>query len=330
LLAAKKRSFRTSLCQKLYVFDGRLAVGWSANDHMQAERVLKVLREVAKRPNVTGPDVLEELAAIDPGQIEDLSLLGNLIQAVNGNEIRCTTFGGKFIAESVAGFGEVQAAGSGARTFIEMLHRGGPLPSGSNHISTVLPILGTLLNNELTTGQSIDERWGGAFEAVGFSERTGRLEKLDNVLHTFWMWRDDEKIDFQPRFYLTRYWDDLLLLRSAEYEANENPTHGNLIMRLKSNKLQLVPSLLRGVIDDDAEKIGHVDFSYDYTCCHVWFRDAKSRETPRMAMLVGGQRGGLYDIDLSVAKDGSLHLTVPVETVSNLFEAARASLLKSH
>ena len=168
---------------------------------------------------------------------------------------------------SVAGFGEVQSAGSGAKTFIRMLQRNGPIPSTANDPAMILPILGTLLNRELSTGQSIDERWGGAFETVSFEPRTGQLEKLDNVLHTFWSWRGDGKIDFQPRFYFARYFDGLLLLRSTEYEVGENRS----VKRLRSNKLRLVPSLLRPVRDDDLIKIGHVDFSYDYVCCHVWF-----------------------------------------------------------
>jgi hypothetical protein len=316
LLAAKERPFRADLCQKLHVFEGRLAVGWSANDAGQAERALKVLREAAKKPDVTLADVQDELSAIDPDQIEGLSLVGSLLRAADGDQIQCSGFGHNAIAENVAGFGKVRAAGSGARTFIRILENG-QYTSTANDISTVLPILGTLLNYELSTGQSIDERWGGAFETVGFSERTGRLEKLDNVLHTFWMWRGDGKIDFQPRFYLARYFDGLLVLRSAEYEANESA-----IERLKSNKLRLVPSLLRPVTDDDLVKIGHVDFSYDYIFCHVWFRGTPDRVTPSAAMLLGGPRGSLYDIDLSVAENGSLRLHVSNDTVRNVFEAA--------
>jgi hypothetical protein len=319
LLAANERPFRADLCQKLHVFEGRLAVAWSANDARQAGRALKVLREVAKKPDVTLADVQEELLAIDPDQIKDLSLVGSLLRAVNGNQISCTVFGSNAIAENVTGFGEVQTAGSGARTFIEMLQRNEPLPSTANGPWTVLAVLGTLLNYELSTGQSIDERWGGAFETVSFSRHTGRLEKLDNVLHTFWLWRDDGKIDFQPRFYFARYFDELLMLRSAEYEAGENHS----IRRLKSNKLRLVPSLLRPVRDDDLVKIGHVDFSYDYVCCHVWFRGAPGRATPRAAIVLTGPRGSLYDIDLSVAGDGSLRLRLPSDTVTNVFEAAK-------
>jgi hypothetical protein len=135
------------------------------------------------------------------------------------------------------------------------------------------------------------------------------------------MWRDDGKIEFQPRFYFARYFDDLLVLRSAEYEAHENPALG--IRRLKSNKIRLVPSLLREVMDDDAEKIGHVDFLYDYICCHVWFRGAQGRVTPRAAMVVGGPRGGLYDVDISVGENGSLRLNVPSDTVRNLYDEAK-------
>lgn len=319
LLAATACPFRADLCQKLHVFEGRLAVGWSANDLTQAERALKVLREVAKKPDVTFADVQEELSAIDPDQIKDLSLVGSLLRAVNGNQVSSTVFGRNAVIKNVKGFGEVQTAGSGARTFVDMLKRTEPQSSTANDAWTVLAILGTLLNQELSTGQSIDERWGGAFETVSFSRHTGRLEKLDNVLHTFWSWRDDGKIDFQPRFYLARYFDELLMLRSAEYEAGESRS----IKRLKSNKLRLVPSLLRPVRDDDLFKIGHVDFKYDYVCCHVWFRGALGSKTPRAAMVLAGPRGSLYDIDLSVAADGSLRLRLPGDTVTNVFNAAK-------
>jgi len=161
LLAAKERPFRADLCQKLHVFEGRLAVGWSANDSLQAERALKVLREVAKKPDVTLADVQEGLSAIDPDQIKGLSLVGSLLRAVDGDQIQCSVFGHNAIAENVTGFGEVQAAGSGGRTFIEMLQRNRPLPSKANDAWAAFSVLGTLLNYELSTGRSIDERWGG-------------------------------------------------------------------------------------------------------------------------------------------------------------------------
>ena len=169
---------------------------------------------------------------------------------------------------------------------------------GERPLDCARSLSGSLLNHEISTGQSIDERWGGAYETVSFSRHTGRLEKLDNVLHTFWLWRDDGKIDFQPRFYFARYFDELLVLRSAEYEAGENRT----ITRLKSHSLELVPSLLRSVRDDDELKIGHVDFSYDHVCCHVWFPGAPGSVLPRAAIVLAAPRGSSYDIDLSVAE----------------------------
>ena len=64
-LAAKERSFRVDLCQKLHVFEGRLAVGWSSNDASQAERALKALREIAKKPNLTLGDV-QGIVSVEP------------------------------------------------------------------------------------------------------------------------------------------------------------------------------------------------------------------------------------------------------------------------
>jgi hypothetical protein len=323
VLAAKARPFRANLCQKLHVFDGRLAVGWSANDVREAERALKELREVAKKPDITITDVLDRLSAIDPDRIESLSLVGILLRAVNGDQIQCSAFGRNAISKSVTGFGEVEAAGSGGSTFISLLERNGPLLPPSNDISAVLPILGTLLNYELTGGQSIDERWGGAFETVSFCQRSGQLEKLDNVLHTFWMWRGDGKIDFQPRFYLARYYDELLMLRSVEYLTQEK-----VVKQLKSNKFRLVPSLLRSVGDNDLAKIGHVDFSYAHICCHVWFRGAQGAVAPKAAMILTDRRGSSYDIDLSVAENGALRLNVPSNTVTNVYEAASEAVGK--
>ncbi len=320
LLAAKGRPFRVDLCQKLHVFEGRLAVAWSANDASQAERALKVLSELAKKPDITLADVDEELSAIDPDRIKGLSLVGCLLRAVKGNQISAQVFGLNANTENITGFGAVQTAGSGARTFTQMLRQNAPpLPSAANDPWTALAVLGTLLNQELTTGQSIDERWGGAFETASFSMHSSRLEKLDNVLHTFWSWRGcDGKLDFQPRFYFARYFEDLLMLRSAEYEAGEN----NSVKRLTRNKLQLVPSLLRPVRDDDLTRIGHVDFSYDYVCCHVWF-PAPGNAIPMASLVLAAPRGSLYDIDLSIAVDGSLRLQLPGDTVTNVFDAAK-------
>jgi hypothetical protein len=40
-------------------------------------------------------------------------------------------------------------------------------------------------------------------------------------------------------------------------------------------------------------------------------------------MVLAGRRGGLYDVDLSAAEDGSLRLTLPGDTVTNVIEAAK-------
>lgn len=82
-----------------------------------------------------------------------------------------------------------------------------------------------------------------------------------------------------------------------------------------------MPSLFRGV-DDDRVRIGHVDFTYDHVCCHVWFSGPSGAATPKGAMNLAAPRGRFYDIDLSVAENGSLRLNVPNSTVKNVFEAA--------
>jgi hypothetical protein len=317
LLAAAERPFRVDLRQKLHVFEGRLAVGWSSDNELEAVRALKVLRELAARnPNLTIGDVQDEMSAIDPDQIKSLKLVGMILRAVDGNQISVSTFSYGAAVQDVKGFGQVRAAGSGRRTFVEILQQGEPVPTTANDPWTALQVLGPLLNHELSTGQSITERWGGAYETINYSRHSGRLEKLDNVLHTFWVWRDHKHLDFQARFYLTRYFEGLLMIRSAEFE-----TEGPSIKGMKSNQLRLVASALRDVLPDDRAKIGHVEFSPDHICCHVWFRQP-GRVEPKGAMILASPKGGDYDIDVSVAEDGSLRLTLPSNTTKNILEAA--------
>ncbi len=318
-LAATGHSFRVSLCQKLHVFEGRLAVGWSSNDALQAERALKVLRDVAKKNDLTFDDVREALDAIVPEQIKDLKLIGLILRDVDGNQISASVFSHDAVTKEVSGFGEVRAAGSGVNTFIEVLRNGEttePTATPANDPWVALGVLGSLLNHELSTGQSIEERWGGAYEAVSYSRQTSRLEKLDNVLHTFWSWRDG-KLEFQTRFYFAKYFGELLALRSVEYEIAEC----KLNMRPLSDYVTLVPSQLRELRSEDRESIGHVEFSFDYICCHVWIHES-GQKSPKGAIILAGPKGGDYDVEVSIAEDGSLlRLTIPSGTQENVLDA---------
>ena len=129
---------------------------------MQDGARLDVLRELAKKADLSFNDVQDALDTIEPDQINNLSLIGLLLLTVHGKQIAASAFKLNAIAKEVEGFGEVFAAGSGAQTFIERLEQQEPIATDANDPWTALALLGGLLSHELSTGQSINERWGGA------------------------------------------------------------------------------------------------------------------------------------------------------------------------
>ena len=69
--------------QKIHVFDGRIAVAWSGPS-IQAKRALQVLADIFSQEKLTVDDILGELKLIDQAKIDQLQLIGLLLEEVNG------------------------------------------------------------------------------------------------------------------------------------------------------------------------------------------------------------------------------------------------------
>jgi hypothetical protein len=315
ILAAKLRRFEVKLTQKLYIFDGRLAVGF-AGPVIQAERVISVLRDLTKRQReLQLKDIESELDSIDPDRIDKLEFVGFLLRGVAGNQVSSNVFARRVTPADVKGFGRCYFAGTGAAPAKRILESNGTLPGVENNPKAIVPLLGALLNNELTSGSSIDQKWGGAFEAVAYSHDSQRLEKVGNVLHTFWIFDPDSPgaVTFQGRFYKTIYFDDALLIRSAEFEKLPDR------VVVKSNRLTVVPPLFKSVEEYDKTLIGPIGFDYEIICCHVWIK-SKQKATPEAAIMIGAPEGGSIEVRLAVNADGSGHLEIPASCISALIE----------
>ena len=257
-------SFGVAFKQKVNLVNDRLAVSWSGPLE-QAERAVRVLSEL--RGNLQLADIQAALSAIDEGAIDKLQLIGFLIRGVTGKTVEASQFYLGVPGISVPGIGAVHVAGLGRDKFLALLNEiKWTKLEKDNEYQAAHALLGALTNEEFDSHNNIRDRWGGGFEAVTFSIASGRLEKVGDILHTFWKVSDPtlSTIDFYPRFYKTTYWNDALIVRTARFEEIAKGT-----FKLAGTEFDIVPPILKEVNDYSLSELEEIGFSYRVLCCHV-------------------------------------------------------------
>jgi hypothetical protein len=274
VLASNGQPFEVSFSQKVNILSGRLAVAWSGS-MLEAERALGALSRLSSRSNLNLDEIGRELIAIQE-QLAHLQLVGVLLGDAQGPTRTADLLKLGVPGVNVLNIGPVFAAGTGQDFFLNLLGKSNWTNSGTgNEFQVAHALLGALTNEEYRTGSSILNRWGGGFEGVICSTRTGQFEKVGDVLHTFWTMREheDDSLALLPMFYKTTYWRDALLIRYARLEeVSADACH------LVSNDLTLIPPLLKQVADYNLSEFGTADFSYRAICCHVLVEKSDNRD----------------------------------------------------
>lgn len=214
--------------------------------------------------------------------------------------------------------GTVYAAGTGKDEFINRLQRADWTVGGTaNELHVAHLILGDLINMEYRRGGTIENRWGGGFEAVTFASDTCRFQKVGDVLHTFWAvdMRSLDHAQFVPMFYKKTYWRDALIIRYARFDSVANRN-----FQLAMNSFELVPPLLKNATEYDLEELGSVDFSHKVLCCHVSLERASGREV--MQIIQPSKPGATVELEFhGSTSSGRLH--IPGELSAMVIEEAR-------
>jgi hypothetical protein len=303
ILADRGFLFEVKFAQKIHVFNGRVAVGWSGPS-IQAKRALGVIADISAKEGLTEADIRTELSAIDPEKIDNLQLIGLVLEDASAPTVRYSCFAMNTPFVNIPDFGRICGAGSGAPAFFDLLQQGNWLAQAeATSYMVAHGLLGALTNQEYRTGNTIANRWGGGFEALTFSTGSGRFEKITDVLHTFWKVRDGDhdSLGLLPFFYKTTYWHDVLVLRTASVEQVEGG-----ILNLKTNDVTLVTPLIKNIDEYDLTELGEVDFSYRAVCCHVLIEKGSNRDLE----LIVDQRQSAQDVLFRVNQsEGQLQLT---------------------
>jgi hypothetical protein len=297
ILAERGAPFEVSFVQKLNLFNGRIAVAWSG-PLIQAERALRIIAQMSIRPDVTADRIISELEAVERSAIDQLQLIGLVLEEVTSTTATSSLFSIRVPPVSLDNIGNVFAAGSGRDAFFQLLGRANWLSSGAIAYHVAHGLLAALTNEEFRTGNTIFNRWGGGFEALTYSPASACFEKIGDILHTFWAVSEiaGDTIGFLPFFYKTTYWRDALVLRTASLEG----------AKLKTNDINLIPPLLNDIADYNLADLGSVDFSYRAVCCHVLIEKAAGRDL----LLVVDQREARQDVLFTLdGSRGELHIS---------------------
>jgi hypothetical protein len=170
---------------------------------------------------------------------------------------------------------------------------------------------------EYRRGGTIENRWGGGFEAVTFASDSGRFQKVGDVLHTFWTVdsRSPGNAQFSPIFYKTTYWRDALIIRSARFDSVAERT-----FQLTMNSVELIPPLLKNAREYNLAELGPVNFSHKVLQCHVSLKRPDGRD---ILQLVQPAKPG-ETVELDIREDGSGRLHIPGALSKMVIEDARA------
>ena len=170
---------------------------------------------------------------------------------------------------------------------------------------------------EYRRGGTIENRWGGGFEAVTFASDSGRFQKVGDILHTFWAvdTRSPDKAQFVPMFYKTTYWQSALVIRYARFDSITERD-----FQLKMNSLELIPPLLKDANEYDLKELGSVDFSHKVHCCHVSIERSGGRDV--LQIIRPSTSDATVALDFH-GTDGSGRLHIPGELSKMVIEEAR-------
>ena len=286
LFAANRISYEVGTTQKVNVFNGRIAVAWSG-PLIQAERVLKVLERISKNSDLTPKLLMEEVNAIDQSKIAEVQLIGFLMEDIDIDTYRVEMFDLGADGVKVGAFGEVLAAGSGSREIISFLAENEQLAdSEPEHAASA--VIAMLTGQEVKTGGSLPNLWGGGFEAATIIDN--RFQKIGSVLHTFWDVEGESRLNLRSQFYKMDYFEDALVIRVAAV-SNEGG-----LSKLSANDVHIITPPLKTAKNYDLSKFAIPDFSSATLCCHV---SAGDEVYLHIEQLGNGNNGLLFSMEES-------------------------------
>lgn len=250
--------------QKINILSDNTIFCWSGRKII-ARSIAKEILEFNKSKFVKSNDIKKIINSYPKKVVDDFSCICLVLQEEHIHLFSCNTYQhyDPFIDN-------VSVSGSGAGRFIETLHEIVQARDIENNeeprvyaMGMALNVVASLLGEEVLLGKNLPLGFGGMFEVAGFFD--GHPVKLDNILFTFWVLKEDTKEghmgDLQPIYIRTQYQNDLLVNRVIR----GNYKNGQL--GADKEELYITPPLLYDL--SKLKSIKMPDFDYEWLVSYV-------------------------------------------------------------
>lgn len=307
--------------QKINMIGDRVVVAW-AGDTGQAREIIRSIAELEKCNRLTF-STLDELIDASKSKIKDsVALIGVLITKDERGEIvglEWFDFNGDLRTGTVGGtFYDIMVAGTGKTTFLRLLNdllptfeKNGDLLAHADQIAASL--ISTFFPNEIMTGGNLMEWWGGAFEIATFNADAKAIQKVSDILFTFWRVvpgkTDSVELALVPRFIKQGYFSDALVVQDLKAEI----TNGKLQQPILHTHMVL--PILKAKEDYDFNLAELGNFSHKMLCAFILPHETVSPEDIGVRVYWNAEGEDKFHINVT---PNALHLAISKDFVATL------------
>jgi hypothetical protein len=315
--------------QKINVLSDRVVVAW-AGDTDQAKRVIGSIAKLDQDNRLTFA-TLSQLIEASKDEIKDtVALIGVLFTRNDIGEVinaEWFDFNGdlRFLNSGNVSY-DVMVAGTGKNTFLKLFDELLPTFEDNSDLLALADqiaasLISTLFPYEIMTGGNLLEWWGGAFEIATFNTEAKAIQKVSDILFTFWRVTPGKEgqveLALVPRFIKQGYFEDALVLQDVKADISDGKMARPVL------HAHMVLPLLKSKVDYDFSKAELGNFSHKMLCAFILPHDAVSPEDIGVRVYWNANGEDKFDIALT---SELLSLSIAKEFVATL-ESDIASML---
>lgn len=291
--------------QKLNVLSDRVVVAW-AGDTNQARQLIGSIAKL-DRDNRLTLATLGNLIDASKSEIKDtVALIGGLFTRNDSGEVinaEWFDFNGDLRLLNSGNISyDVMVAGTGKNTFLKLVDE--LLPTFDDRSDLLVladqiaaSLISTLFPYEIMVGGNLLEWWGGAFEIATFNTEAKTIQKVSDILFTFWRVTLGKEAGVElalvPRFIKQGYFEDALVLQDVKADISDGK------MELPVLHAHMILPLLKSKTDYDFSKAELGNFCHKMLCAFILPHDAVSPEDIGVRVYWNSDGEDKFDITLT-------------------------------
>lgn len=253
----------TNLKQKVTIINSHFAIAW-AGSPMASCVVINELKELCNLPDFSAESISNYFKNIGEDiEKHGVSFIALFIDKIDESSIQANIISHNTKSYPNSPFGLLCIEGTGHDKAIKLLQQLDGAnsnyekdPTPEDKALGIVNFLGaSLLNDEITTHETLLNYYGGGYEAVLYLD--GKLTKLNNTAFIFWQAHIEDKdnlsISLPNKVFHHHYHKDILGIRYFMIEHGDSTEYVDL--KLREHTLHMIPSIINMCAQEDAQAI---------------------------------------------------------------------------